>query len=74
MQVGGIKAAAAKRTVFADVSNTTRQPAAKDDIQVLGKKNAGGLKDTTTVAVKELNKAGPLLRPAQHLQEQRDCC
>jgi G2/mitotic-specific cyclin 3/4 len=65
MQVGGIKAAAAKRTVFADVSNTTRQPAAKDDIQVLGKKNAGGLKDTTTVAVKELNKAGPLLRPAQ---------
>jgi G2/mitotic-specific cyclin 3/4 len=65
MQVGGIKAAAAKRTVFADVSNTTRQPAAKDDIQVLGKKAAGGLKDTTTVAVKELNKAGALLRPAQ---------
>jgi G2/mitotic-specific cyclin 3/4 len=65
MQVGGIKAAAAKRTVFADVSNTTRQPAAKDDIQVLGKKAAGGLKDPAIVAVKELTKSGALLRPAQ---------
>jgi G2/mitotic-specific cyclin 3/4 len=65
MQVGGIKAAAAKRTVFADVSNTTRQPAAKDDIQVLGKKNGNVLKDPNAVAVKELAKSGALLRPAQ---------
>jgi G2/mitotic-specific cyclin 3/4 len=65
MQAGGIKAAAAKRTVFADVSNTTRQPTAKDDIQVLGKKNAGILKDPTVVSVKELAKPGALLRPAQ---------
>jgi len=65
MQVGGIKAAAAKRTVFADVSNTTRQVAAKDDIQVLGKKGAVALKDSTTVADKELAKSGALLRPAQ---------
>jgi G2/mitotic-specific cyclin 3/4 len=65
MQVGGIKAAAAKRTVFADVSNTTRQPTAKDDIQVLGKKGAVVLKDSTAVSVKELAKSGALLRPAQ---------
>ncbi|KAH3913359.1 hypothetical protein HBH56_102110 [Parastagonospora nodorum] len=65
MQVGGIKAAAAKRTVFADVSNTTRQPAAKDDIQVLGKKGAVALKDSTSAAAKELAKSGALLRPAQ---------
>ncbi|KAF1918440.1 cyclin-like protein [Ampelomyces quisqualis] len=64
MQVGGIKAAGAKRTVFADVSNTTRQPTAKDDIQVLGKKDAG-LKDSTAFSVKELAKPGALLRPAQ---------
>jgi G2/mitotic-specific cyclin 3/4 len=65
MQAGGIKAAAAKRTVFADVSNTTRQPAAKDDIQVLGKKGVVALKDSTSVAAKELAKPGALLRPAQ---------
>jgi G2/mitotic-specific cyclin 3/4 len=65
MQVGGIKAAAAKRAVFADVSNTTRQPVAKDDIQVLGKKEAGGLKDSAASTVKELAKSGALLRPAQ---------
>lgn len=60
MHVGGIKAAAAKRTVFADVSNTTRQPTSKDDIQVLGKKDNITLKD-----IKELTKPGALLRPAQ---------
>jgi G2/mitotic-specific cyclin 3/4 len=65
MQVGGIKAAAAKRAVFADVSNTTRQPTAKDDIQVLGKKDANVLKDTAIVSSIELTKAGALLRPAQ---------
>jgi G2/mitotic-specific cyclin 3/4 len=65
MHAGGIKAAAAKRTVFADVSNTTRQPTAKDDIQVLGKKNGNILKDTAVVSVKELAKSGALLRPAQ---------
>ncbi|OAK95347.1 hypothetical protein IQ06DRAFT_58617 [Phaeosphaeriaceae sp. SRC1lsM3a] len=65
MQAGGIKAAAAKRTVFADVSNTTRQPLAKDDIQVLGKKDANGLKDSVAVSVKELGKSSALARPAQ---------
>ncbi|KAF2028690.1 hypothetical protein EK21DRAFT_101710 [Setomelanomma holmii] len=65
MQVGGIKAAAAKRTVFADVSNTTRQLASKDDIQVLGKKDNAILKDSALVSVKELAKSGALLRPAQ---------
>lgn len=65
MQAGGIKAAAAKRTVFADVSNTTRQPLAKDDIQVLGKKDGNGQKDSTAASVKELGKSGALLRPAQ---------
>jgi G2/mitotic-specific cyclin 3/4 len=65
MQFGGIKAAATKRTVFGDVSNTTRQPVAKDDIQVLGKKkNVEVLKDTTTVTAKEFAKPA-LLRPAQ---------
>ncbi|KAF2822240.1 hypothetical protein CC86DRAFT_397088 [Ophiobolus disseminans] len=65
MHVGGIKAAAAKRTVFADVSNTTRQLTSKDDIQVLGKKDNIALKDSAVIAVKELAKSGALLRPAQ---------
>lgn len=65
MQVGGIKAAAAKRTAFADVSNTTRQPAAKDDIQVLGKKDGNVLKDAVIASAKELAKPNALLRPAQ---------
>jgi G2/mitotic-specific cyclin 3/4 len=66
-QVGGIKAAATKRTVFADVSNTTRQPAAKDDMVVGGKKKGlEVLKDTAVVAVKEItSKPGALSRPAQ---------
>ncbi|KAL6708633.1 B-type cyclin [Coniothyrium glycines] len=65
MQFGGIKAAATKRTVFADVSNTTRQPAAKDDIQLLGKKkHVEVLKDTAIVTAKEVGKPA-LLRPAQ---------
>ncbi|CAN9207189.1 unnamed protein product [Alternaria alternata] len=66
MQVGGIKAAAAKRTVFGDVSNTTRQPVAKDDMQVTGKKKGlEVLKETSAVTVKEITKPGALTRPAQ---------
>jgi hypothetical protein len=66
MQAGGIKAAAAKRTVFGDVSNTTRQPVAKDDIQpITKKKDLGILKDTAVVAVKEVSKSNALSRPAQ---------
>jgi G2/mitotic-specific cyclin 3/4 len=65
MHVGGIKAAATKRTVFADVSNTTRQVMSKDDIQVLGKKDNNAQKDSAAVSVKELAKPGALLRPAQ---------
>jgi G2/mitotic-specific cyclin 3/4 len=52
--------------VFADVSNTSRQPIAKDDMSVAGrKKDAIVLKDTATVSTKELEKPGALLRPAQ---------
>ncbi|KAF1836275.1 hypothetical protein BDW02DRAFT_244460 [Decorospora gaudefroyi] len=67
MLAGGIKAAAAKRTVFGDVSNTTRQPVAKDDSQINGKKKElAVLKDTAEVAVKEITtRPGALLRPAQ---------
>ncbi|CAA9961409.1 hypothetical protein PTNB73_04883 [Pyrenophora teres f. teres] len=65
-QVGGIKAAAAKRTVFGDVSNTTRQPVAKDDTHVNGKKKGLEiLKDTAVVSVKDVTKSNALLRPAQ---------
>ncbi|KAI2480839.1 G2/mitotic-specific cyclin 3 [Pyrenophora tritici-repentis] len=65
-QVGGIKAAAAKRTVFGDVSNTTRQPVAKDDTQVNGKKKGLEiLKDTAVVSVKDVTKSNALLKPAQ---------
>lgn len=65
-QAGAIKAAAAKRTVFGDVSNTTRQPTAKDDTQITGKKkNLDILKDTATVTVKETAKVSTLSRPAQ---------
>ena len=66
MQVGGIKATAAKRTVFGDVSNTTRQPVAKDDTQVNGKKKGLEiLKDTAAVTVKDVTKPNALSRPAQ---------
>ncbi|EDU42969.1 G2/mitotic-specific cyclin [Pyrenophora tritici-repentis] len=65
-QVGGVKAAAAKRTVFGDVSNTTRQPVAKDDTQVNGKKKGLEiLKDTAVVSVKDVTKSNALLKPAQ---------
>lgn len=66
MQVGGLKAAATKRTVFADVSNTVRQPIVKDDMQVPGKHvDLSVLKDPAIVSVKELEKPAALLRPAQ---------
>jgi G2/mitotic-specific cyclin 3/4 len=52
--------------VFADVSNTSRQSIAKDDMSVAGKKkDAIVLKDAATVSTKELEKPGALLRPAQ---------
>jgi hypothetical protein len=64
-QVGGLKAPAAKRAVFADVSNTVRQPVVKDDLQVSGKVvQLDVLKDPAVVAAKELPKPA-LLRPAQ---------
>ncbi|KAJ4376291.1 B-type cyclin [Neocucurbitaria cava] len=66
MQVGGIKAAAAKRAVFADVSNTTRQVTAKDDMLVPSKKkNMDVLNESAIVSVKEVAKPNALLRPAQ---------
>ncbi|KAF2865501.1 G2/mitotic-specific cyclin 3 [Massariosphaeria phaeospora] len=65
-QVGGLKAAATKRTVFADVSNTARQLVVKDDLQLPGKtKDATILKDPAIVSAKELVKSAALLRPAQ---------
>ncbi|KAF3009953.1 hypothetical protein E8E13_011163 [Curvularia kusanoi] len=55
-----------KRAPFADVSNTTRQTVAKDDLHLAGKKkDAMVLKDPAVVMVKELEKPGTLLRPAQ---------
>lgn len=67
IQVGGIKAAAVKRTVFGDVSNTSRQLTAKDDLQIAGKKkNLEILKDAAPTAAKEtVTKTGALSRPAQ---------
>jgi G2/mitotic-specific cyclin 3/4 len=65
MQLGGLKAAT-KRTAFADVSNTVRQPATKDDMQVPGKK--GGLeilKESAVSSVNDTVKPAALLRPAQ---------
>ncbi|KAF2015017.1 hypothetical protein BU24DRAFT_493497 [Aaosphaeria arxii CBS 175.79] len=65
LQVGGLKPST-KRTVFADVSNTTRQPVAKDDLQVPGKNSKIEiLKDNAIVSTKELAKPATLLRPAQ---------
>jgi len=65
MQVGGIKAAAMKRTVFGDVSNTTRPPLAKDDLQAPAKKKDLHLKATAVETATEAAPLGPLLRPAQ---------
>ena len=64
---GGLKAANTKRTVFADVSNTVRQPIAKDDAQISAKggKKMDILKDPAIVSAKEIAKPAALLRPAQ---------
>jgi G2/mitotic-specific cyclin 3/4 len=64
---GGLKAANTKRTVFADVSNTVRQPIAKDDVQISAKggKKMDILKDPAIVSAKEIAKPVALLRPAQ---------
>lgn len=66
IQVGGVlKPSAAKRTAFADVSNTTKQPA-KDDMQISGKtKHVDVLKDPAIVSAKEASKPTALARPAQ---------
>lgn len=65
VNVGGLKAAA-KRTVFADVSNTVRQPMIKDDMQVPSKgKQLEVLKDIAIVPAKDFIKPAALLRPAQ---------
>jgi G2/mitotic-specific cyclin 3/4 len=64
---GGLKAANTKRTVFADVSNTVRQPIVKDDVQIStkGGKKMDILKDPAIVSAKEVAKPAALLRPAQ---------
>ncbi|KAF3047091.1 hypothetical protein E8E12_011142 [Didymella heteroderae] len=65
MPAGAIKPAA-KRAPFADVSNTTRQPLAKDDLHLAGRKKENlVLKDPAVVIVKDLEKPNALLRPAQ---------
>ncbi|KAF3031531.1 hypothetical protein E8E11_001574 [Didymella keratinophila] len=65
MPAGAIKPAA-KRAPFADVSNTTRQPLAKDDLHLAGKKKENlVLKDPAVVINKDLEKPNALLRPAQ---------
>ncbi len=65
MPAGAVKLAT-KRAPFADVSNTTRPSVAKDDTHIAGKKKETlVLKDPAVVVVKELEKPGTLLRPAQ---------
>ncbi|KAF1359782.1 hypothetical protein EJ07DRAFT_165877 [Lizonia empirigonia] len=65
MPAGAIKPAA-KRAPFADVSNTTRHPVAKDDIHLAGKKkDTLVLKDSAVVSIKELERPVALLKPAQ---------
>ncbi|KAJ4351227.1 B-type cyclin [Didymosphaeria variabile] len=64
VNVAAMKAQGAKRAVFADVSNVTRQ-VAKDDIHVGKSKENIILKDTAIVSAKELVKPNALLRPAQ---------
>ena len=65
MQAGALKAAAAKRTAFADVSNTVRpsQPA-KDDA-TLATKPAKDVVKSLVVQVQDTHKPAALSRPAQ---------
>lgn len=64
-QAGSLKAPPAKRKVFADVSNTVRQPAAKDDAHGSKSAQLDGLKDDAAASTKEQNKVNGLLKPAQ---------
>lgn len=64
VNVAAMKAQGAKRAVFADVSNVTRA-VTKDDMQIGKSKDVAVLKDSTTVAVKDVVKPNTLLRPAQ---------
>ncbi|KAF2759108.1 G2/mitotic-specific cyclin 3 [Pseudovirgaria hyperparasitica] len=64
MQAGALKPTA-KRTAFADVSNTTKNPAIRDDIVVGGKKGSEVPKDPTDISIAELTKPPAILRPAQ---------
>ncbi|KAK7730130.1 B-type cyclin [Botryosphaeria dothidea] len=64
-QNGGIKAAA-KRTAFADVSNTARNaPLVKDDSAVAGKGAPALKKETALAPIQETTKPAAILRPAQ---------
>jgi G2/mitotic-specific cyclin 3/4 len=65
MSVGGMKAAAAKRAPFVDMSNTSRL-LVKDDIQVHGKmKENAVVHDAAVVSTKDFAKPNALNRPAQ---------
>lgn len=64
MHVGGIKAAASKRAVLGDATNTSK-PHVQDDMQVPAGKENIILKDPAIVSAKELLKPTALLRPAQ---------
>lgn len=64
-QSGAIKAAA-KRTAFADVSNTTRNThLAKDDSVVAAKGALASKKDAVLAPIQETSKPAAILRPAQ---------
>lgn len=64
-QAGGLKAPPAKRKAFADVSNTVRQPAAKDDSHASKSAQLDVLKDSAAASAKEQSKTNGLLKPAQ---------
>ncbi|KAF2233424.1 hypothetical protein EV356DRAFT_209909 [Viridothelium virens] len=64
VQVGALKAAA-KRTAFADVSNTLRPPPpSKDDVALLSKETNDAV-ESATIQVQDTHKPATLLRPAQ---------
>ncbi|GME57788.1 G2/mitotic-specific cyclin-4 [Neofusicoccum parvum] len=65
VQNGGIKAAA-KRTAFADVSNTTRNAhLVKDDVAIAGKGAPALKKDLALAPIQEVSKPAAIFRPAQ---------
>ncbi|KAI9687845.1 MAG: hypothetical protein M1822_001925 [Bathelium mastoideum] len=63
-QAGAIKAAA-KRTAFADVSNTLRPPQPSNDDSTLSTKGASDVVKGPMVQVQDAQKPSALLRPAQ---------